>query len=257
MNSEFWELRAVARAYYNAEQNVTRHSNRIERMKELRLVLPELNDMLGSAKLAYDESRRPLLAVYRRIAPAAIQRYQKDTIGLGEAGIAQLVGTVGDFISYTEAWWEESGTTEDEDGVKVPKRVLRTGAKVSCGVRDIYAYCGMGDPALRRRRGTTQEENLRAGSPFAKRTAWLVAKTALRQNGGEDKNGKARPITPYYGAYRVAKDAKLAEGWTKGHAENHAVRVVAKCILKDIWRVQHGQDAAYGAPTPWTPRQAA
>ena len=25
-------------------------------------------------------------------------------------------------------------------------------------------------------------------------------------------------------------------------------------ILKDIWRVQHGQEPVYGARTPWTPR---
>jgi hypothetical protein len=37
----------------------------------------------------------------------------------------------------------------------------------------------------------------------------------------------------------------------------HAKRLVGKAILKDIWRVQHGQEPVYGAPTPWTDRRAA
>lgn len=252
MNEKFWQLRAAAANYVDAQRQKTRITNRLKAHERRGHVEPALNGQLDAAEAQKKEMERVMTAMYKALAPAAIVRFQEETIGLGPSLVAQLVGYLGDFITYTEAWWEDAPEDSDE------KRVLVTGAEVRCGVRDIWAYAGMGDAGRRRRRGGTQEEQFEAGSPSVKRVAYLLADFALRQNGKPDKNGKERPATPYYPYYVRWKEEITAahEDWTPLHCHNHALRKVAKAILKDIWRVQHNYPPAYGARTPWTPRQS-
>ena len=262
MNKEYWQLRAAGRNYLDAHRAVTRLSNRIAALARDGLADPLLNQQLTFQQDARKQIGNDLTKLYKQLAPPDLVRFQEETPGIGELYMAQLIGVVGDFKTFTEAWWEDGADVEDPDGEESgkpkDKRVLVTGATLPCGVRDIWSYCGHGDASRKRRRGQTQEEAFSAGSPLAKTIIHMMADFALRLNGNPDKNGKARAMTPYYPKYVEWKAAAKAThpDWTQGHAHNHAIRKVAKAMLKDFWRVQHGFTPAYGEPTPWTPRGA-
>lgn len=251
MNQKYWRLRTAARNYQDSHHHCTRLSNRLEALKRQGLKDPALQVQLDVAKAGREESAKVLAGLYEDTAPPALIKYQKETAGIGVTLMAQLIGEVGDFKTYTEAWWDEDPKGEE-------KRVLMTGEEKSVGVREIWAFCGHGDATRKRVKGGTQEEMLAAGSPAAKTIAHMMADFAVRLNGVPDKNGRARAKTPYYDLYITSKAHALEAhpDWTPLHRDNHAKRKVAKAMLKDMWRVQHHQEAAYGAQTPWTPRES-
>lgn len=266
MNRDYWQLKAAAANYQDAHHNTTRISNRLKALEERGLYDPALDSQLQTAAVSRDESAKILRKLYKAVAPPAIVKFQIESVGLGDLLMAQLVGVVGDFKLYTEAWWEttaeavETGATvlahnhDDETGPE--KRVLVIGETKTCGVREIWSYCGHGDVTRKRKRGADQATQFAAGSPLAKTLVHEMADFALRQNGVPDKNGKARPKCPYYDHYlaRKALTTEQRPDWTQKRRNNDAIRLVGKAILKDIWRVQHGQEPVYGARTPWTPR---
>lgn len=272
MNVDYWPLRTAARNYYDSYQLTTRMSNRCKaaarQAEEGTGTYPiELDQQLEAAQGMKNASGVILARLYRNVAPPLVRQFQRETIGLGEMWLARLIGEVGDFKVYTEAWWEDTvevaeapdGTEylQDEDGKNTPrpKRVLAIGEVRTTGVRELWAYCGHGDPERRRRRGQTQDDALASGNPLAKMIVHQMTEFALRNNGVPDKNGKERGQTPYYDAYLAAR--MTAENnhpeWKPGHVYNYAVRKVGKGILKDLWRVQHGEAPAYGARTEWNP----
>ena len=277
MNRDYWQLKTAASNYYDAYRLTTRVSNRLKALDRLGVATtgtglydPALGAQLDSAKAGKDESARILRQLYKQCAPPAIVKFQTETTGLGDLLMAQLVGVVGDFKTYTEAWWEtteeddsqrscDSHGTSDEDGQDGPpeKRVLVLGEVKTAGVRDIWTYCGHGDPSARRRRGGDQADQFKAGSPLAKTITHLMADFSLRKTGRPDKNGRESAASPYYEPYLKWKAEARANhpDWTPMHCHNHGVRKVGKAILKDIWRVQHGFAPAYGAQTPWSPRR--
>lgn len=291
MNEEYWQLRAASRNYFDSHQITTRLSNRMKALARAGHTEPVLNLQLELAAEARKKIGTELTRLYRQLAPPKIVAFQAATPGLGELYTAQLVGCVGDFISYTEAWWEEApgspassdsqGTldgslsgsdspaaSDDEDELLSParddshrsaeKRTLVTGATIRCGVRDIWSYCGHGDASRKRRKGMTQQEAFAAGSPLAKSIVHMMADFSVRLNGVPDKNGRPRAKSPYYDNFILWKEqaAELhPDDWTKLRVHNHALRKTGKAILKDLWRVQHDFPPAYGDRTPWTPRE--
>jgi len=287
MNREFWQLRTAARNYYDSYRLATRISNRLAALARdgesyTPTAEPLLYEQLVAVKQMKDASGKLLVKLYKQSAPPLVVKFQQQTLGLGEVWVARLVGEVGDFKTYTEAWWstpeelEEAGirsqdtraghADDDEDdelspsgNLVIPKRVLAIGEVRTTGVRELWAYCGHGDPELRRRRGQTQDEALASGNPTAKMIVHQMTEFALRLNGNPDKNGKPRGQTPYYPAYLAARQhaEQLHPDWKKGHVYNYAVRKVGKGILKDLWRVQHGFEPVYGARTEWAPKKRA
>lgn len=256
----------------------------------------DLHAQLEAVEAMKKTSQQILTRVYRNVAPPKLRAFQRETTGLGEVWLARLIGEVGDMVTYTEAWWETdtaavvgkkttgkkqvvdfskdasggpdadldddasyledgAGYFEDDESA-MPKRVLAIGDVRTTGVRELWAYCGHGDPSRRRRRNQSQDEALASGNPAAKMIVHQMAEFALRSNGAPDKNGKARGKTPYYDCYLAARAhaEELHPDWKPGHVYNHAVRLVGKAILKDFWRVQHGYDPVYGARTEWAPR---
>jgi hypothetical protein len=270
MNRDYWQLRTASRNYYDAYQLTTRISNRLRALARAGEAYDiDLHSQLDAATDMKDAEGKILTRIYRNIAPPTVRKFQRETTGLGEVWIARLIGEVGDFKVYTEAWWEDNpdaarlaGEVDDDDGdedrdkAPVAKRVLAIGEVRTTGVRELWAYCGHGDPSRRRRKGQSQEEALSSGNPLAKMIVHQMAEFALRSNGVPDKNGKPRGKTPYYDCYLAARATAEAShpDWKPGHVYNYAVRKVGKAILKDLWRVQHGEEPAYGARTPWTPR---
>lgn len=277
MNRDYWQLRTASRNYYDAYRLTTRISNRLRALaRQGEAYDPNLHEQLEIAKLMKESSGNILTKIYRDIAPPKVRAFQQATTGLGEVWMARLIGEVGDFITYTEAWWEtpEAGSQDEEDSLDestysldIPdnheesddsppaKRVLVLGEVKTTGVRELWTYCGHGDASLRRRKGQPQAEALKLGNPAAKMIVHQMAEFCLRSNGVPDKNGKPRSKTPYYDCYLKARETAEANhpDWKPGHVYNYAIRKVGKAILKDLWRVQHGEEPAYGARTPWTP----
>jgi hypothetical protein len=280
VNREYWQLRTASRNYYDAYRLSTRISNRLRALARAGEAFdPDLHAQLDGVNAMKDDSQKILTRVYRAVAPPKVRAFQRDTLGIGEVWMARLIGEVGDFVSYTEAWWEDTsqagGPDSDgddffrsDDDTPIPKRVLAIGEVRTTGVRELWAYCGHGDPERRRRRNQSQDEALASGNPAAKMIVHQMAEFALRSNGVPDKNNKPRGATPYYMAVKPganeypltylnarAHAEELHPDWKPGHVYNHAVRLVGKAILKDLWRVQHGAEPAYGARTEWAPRK--
>lgn len=85
-------------------------------------------------------------------------------------------------------------------------------------------YCGHGDPdRSKRRKGEQLSYN-----PTAKMRAHLIANSAMRQM-----------HSPYRAVYDAARAAWADHDKTELHKDNHARRLTAKAILRDLWRASH------------------
>jgi hypothetical protein len=100
----------------------------------------------------------------------------------------------------------------------------------------LWQYCGHGDPARSRlRKGAKVEHN-----PTAKMRVRLVAESCMKHR-----------HSPYRAVYDCER-AKWAErDTTDGHRHAHALRIVGKAILLDLWREARAIDLS--APTLATP----
>ena len=234
-DDKYKALRFATSCFEDARRDVVRIKLRIDAAGKNEWTDPALEQALKAAEQFRDSQERMMVRVYRNVAPPAIRAFQQSTIGLGEPGMARLVSVFGDFRTYTRAWWVD-GDNEDK------RQLMTEDTPRSLGVRDAYAYAGMGDPDRKRRKG---EDGTTAGSPRAKDAAWQVANAII--------NHRRSPYREHYDKTR-ARYAITHEDWTDNHSHLNALKLVAKAVLKDIWRVQHDQLPAFGAPTPWTPR---
>jgi hypothetical protein len=176
---------------------------------------------------------------YRRVVPAELRELQKNTPGLGEDSYARILGHLGDPYIATPHWWEGTGTN----------RVLMQGDPYVRTISQLWAYCGHGDPARKKRKGMTAEEAFAMGSPSLKMLVHLQAEWGMRQKDG----------TPLRDAYTTARDkaedkvhtvecvrcgpsgkpAQPGTPWSKAHQHAHALRIVGKEILRAMWLARH------------------
>lgn len=85
------------------------------------------------------------------------------------------------------------------------------------GPAELWAYCGYA-PGQKRKRG--QKSNWNAE---AKMRAYLVAEAAMKTGG------------PYRAVYDAARASWAGRGISDGHKHNHALRLAAKAVLRDIF----------------------
>lgn len=132
--------------------------------------------------------------------------------GVGEHSLAVLVGLLdGDpYIAYPKVRVGAKGASKMAD--------LEPYARTFGQLR---SYCGVGDPDRKRRRGMSQEDALAAGKPLLKSRLWSIADCMLKQNNR--------------GVYDAAKAAVADREWTDGHKHAHALRVVGKEFLRDLY----------------------
>lgn len=98
------------------------------------------------------------------------------------------------------------------------------------GPAELWAYCGY-KPGQRRTKGVKSNWNAEA-----KMRAYLCAESCMTQR-----------RSPYRVVYDNARAAWVERDTTDLHKHNHALRLVAKEILKDLWREGrrlHGNEAA-------------
>lgn len=111
-------------------------------------------------------------------------------------------------------------------------------------VAKLWAYCGLGDPARKRRKGMTQEEAFALGNPHAKKICWLIGESFVKVNRGPGRATYDAARTLY--ADRVhatacvrcgpaGKPAAPGSPWSLKHQHEAAKRKAVKEFLKQLW----------------------
>lgn len=186
-------------------------SNRVAAQeREYGSALPHLDVILSPINAAEHEAELELIRAWRRhsLAPWA-----KGIKGVGEKSIARLIAHVGD-----------------------------PGERPN--VAKLWSYCGLGDPARKRRKGMTQEEAFKLGNPAAKKQCWLIGEAFVKTRSG--------PYRAVYDAAReqygdrvhteacvrcgpAGKPAPTGSPWSLKHQHEAAKRKAVKAFLKDLW----------------------
>jgi transposase len=116
----------------------------------------------------------------------------------------------------------------------------------------LWAYCGVGDPARKRRVGMTQEEAFKLGNPHAKKLCWLIGESFVKVNQGPGRENYDAARAKY--ADRVhatacvrcgpaGKPAAPGSPWSLKHQHEAAKRYAVKEFLKALWIVsRQGKD---------------
>jgi hypothetical protein len=86
------------------------------------------------------------------------------------------------------------------------------------GPAELWAYCGYA-PGQKRRKGVKGNWNAQA-----KMRAYLIAESCIKQR-----------HSPYRAVYDAARANWVDHDTTDGHKHNHALRLVAKAVLRDLF----------------------
>lgn len=267
----FTELRIWAESYEDAQKARIACTNRMERGG----IDPDtFRPQLEALQVAEHQFQLALGRCYRRVVPAEIRAWQKDTFGVGAHLLARLLGTLGHPRIATPYHWETG--SEDDD-----KRILIADPPFERTVRQLWSYCGHGDATRKRVKGMSQAEAFALGSPKAKMLIHLLAEGCIKTKIETDpknittaigKAGLSQPLTeppavPLAGldsASSVSAQPKRTaapnevtaahksrhlrsvydearvrytdhNGWTLGHQHAAALRLVGKQLLAELW----------------------
>ena len=124
-------------------------------------------------------------------------------------------------------------------------------------VSQLWQYCGIGKPG-RRSSGMSQEDAFALGKPLLKSRLRLIAEGMLKASNPHFR--AIYDITRAHVAERVHEKpcaqcrAKAGDPWRKGHQHAHALRIVAKRFLQDLWcEAKRLHDAAMRGTDPMLP----
>lgn len=178
---------------------------------------------------------------YRRVVPASLREWQKASRGIGEDSIARVLGHLGDPYIAAPHWWEGTGTN----------RVLMVGEPYVRTVSQLWQYAGHGAPS-RKAKGMTAEELFALGNPGLKMLVHLQAEWCMKAGGHYREVYDVARLTAadkLHGSECVrcgpsGKPAQVGTPWTAGHQHAHALRIVGKEILRDMWLVRHAEEQA-------------
>lgn len=174
------------------------------------------------------------LTLKRRLRQHPLHGWIKGTVGVGEKQAARLLAAIGDPYMNTlhgrprtvsELWAYAGYKVIPADHRGHDARTGTVGREQSGGDpgrTEADAHIEFAGVAVRRKKG--QRANWSAD---AKMRAYLIAESCIKQ---------AR--SPYRAVYdqRRAHTAGTRPDWTAGHSHNDALRVVAKTVLRDLWR---------------------
>lgn len=230
------ELRIWAEMFEDAQKSRIASVNRAERGGVDPVVYDAYTEALVTAeKVCGLHMRR----CYRRVVPDAIREWQKVTPGIGEHLLARLLGNLGHPVWTTPHHWEGTGAA----------RVLVTDAPFERTVGQLWQYCGHGAPG-RAKKGATAEDLAALGSPKLKMIVHLLAEACMKT--------RTSPYRLTYERVREevaekvhtvecvrcgpsGKPAQPGSPWSPGHQHAHALRIVGKELLRDLWIVAGGQ----------------
>lgn len=174
---------------------------------------PDYARLEGLVAAIGDLEHRAELELKRALRQHPLGGWVRDTVGIGEKQGARLLAAIGD-----PAWNAAEGR---------PRR----------GPAELWAYCGfhvIEGARPRRQRGVKANWN-----GTAKMRARLVAESCMKQR-----------RSPYRAVYDREREKWADRETSDLHKHNHALAVVAKEVLKDLWRAA----TALSKPTSDTPR---
>lgn len=165
------------------------------------------------------EEHQVVLQLQRALRLHPLGRWVKDTVGIGEKQGARLIAAIGD-----PAW---------NHAADRPRR----------GPAELWAYCGYA-PEQKRRKGVQSNWNAEA-----KMRAFLCAESCIKQTGGADRSsspeGVTRSRSPFRDEYDKARANWVDRDTSDAHKHQHALRCVAKAILKDLWLAARAIELAH------------
>ena len=144
--------------------------------------------------------------VEKRMREHPLGPFVKRTVGLGDKQAGRLLAAVGD--PYLRPVF-------DEDGAIIGERPRR-------GPAELWAYCGLHVVDGKRPRFTRGQQG--DWNATAKKRAYLCAASCIKQM-----------HSPYRAVYDRERAKWADRDTTDLHKHNHALSVVAKEILKDLW----------------------
>lgn len=227
------ELRICADLLHRAQQERIAVGNLL-RTSDRDLFGPHLAQLEATEHAA----RLMLRRCYRRVVPASLKALQKTEAGLGEDSFARILGHLGDPYIATPHWWEGTGTN----------RTLMVGEPYVRTIGQLWQYCGHGAPG-RVAKGMTAEQLAGLGNPTLKMLVHLQAELCMKQKGRyrllyEAIRGQVEDKVHSIPCVRCGPSGKPAqEGtpWAKGHQHAHALRVLGKELLRDMWLARHAE----------------
>lgn len=230
----------LADALDDIERTRIANENRLRSLLEVKHIAATDAAAISLAAIVDDLGRlekRSIKDLERAVAQHPLGPWVKRQKGVGFKQAGRLLAAIGDPLRY---WIEDPETGEETEHERT--------------VSKLWAYCGLHVVDGRRPR---RQRGIRSNwSSTAKMRAVLVAKSCIYQ--------RESPYRPVYDAARAAATTKLHIGqcqnsvrppgspngcgtqahpewgapgspWRDGHCHQHAISVVAKAILKDIW----------------------
>jgi len=254
ISMELYDIQQMRIAVVNRVNASRRRGFRVDAIEPLQRALDEIDN-------AEKIITKMLLEAFKVEAPTEIVQFAANTAGIGKQPklLARLMGEIGDLDTWQEAKWEKGKKDED-------KRVLVLGDTWESSVRDLWAYCGVGDPERKIKAGMSQEELLACGNPRAKFLVRLIAEQMVKNKRsayrkvydiGRQKYENRTHAEPCPQCGTPGHPAMVGSPWRDGHKHAAALRLTGKAVLKDLWRVRHGQTPVYGGKTQWTQRKIA
>ena len=161
---------------------------------------PQVASLTSIAESLADLEKEATKNLQKAMKSHLLGPFVKQAKGVGEKQAARLLAAIGD------PYWNVADNR--------PR-----------SVSELWAYCGMnvvtGEGARRRKRVKSN------WSAEGKMRAYLIATSIVKS-----------PTSEYRKVYdeRRAHTAVTRPDWTAGHSHNDALRVVAKAVLKDLWR---------------------
>ncbi len=171
------------------------------------------------ARAGFDRHRIEVEREMRRLAhilPA--WTWVESIAGLGDLGLAIIVGEAGDLSAYTRV--------PGKPGAGVAKLWKRLGLAVLGGLRQ------GGLPA-----GSEAAEWIVHGYNRRRRAEiWTIADALFRhQWRGAKDDEPAHAVGPYGEDYARKRGEYAAREWSPGHANAAARRYMTKCVIRDLW----------------------
>ncbi len=167
----FLELRILSESYFDTQENRIRCVNRMERGG----VAPEaFADQIEAVVGAEHQLELALVRSYRRLVRSVlpgVDEWQHREKGIGEKLLARLLGHLGHPRIAFPYHWEGEGSA----------RKLIADSPFERTASQLRAYCGHGDPTLKKRKGMTAEEAFALGNPHCKMLVHLLAESAMKR----------------------------------------------------------------------------
>ena len=201
------------------------------------LFAPMFADMMAAEKKA----RKHLRDCYRRVVPPSLRQMQINSRGLGEDMFARILGHLGDPYVAIPHWWLGKGDD----------RVLMQGEPYVRTIGQLWQYAGHGAPS-RRTKNMSAEALAALGSPMVKKLIYMQADCCVKVKGGgpyrdiyDEAKAAAEDNVHSVECVRCGPSGKPKQPgtpWSKGHKHAHALRIVGKHILRDMWLARYHEE---------------